>query len=75
MNGTGLPVPLVLSYDDEDGYGNETHTMALEEHQSLRMHTPPLTYEVPNGLPQNVELTVAGTGCAVLQVCFHFESN
>jgi hypothetical protein len=50
---------------------NDTIQVQEEEEQHVRLHTPPLTYDVPN-LPQNVELSIAGTGCAILQVCYYF---
>lgn len=65
---------------DEDGAliisgDNETHSESQEqEHQSVRMHTPPLNYDIPS-LPQNVQATISGTGCAVLQVCVAFTCN
>ena len=46
---------------------SETRVDSLEELQHLRQHTPPLTYDVPS-LPQNVEFSIAGTGCTILQV-------
>lgn len=47
---------------------NETRSESQEqEQQNVRMHTPPLTYDIPS-LPQKVEVTLSGTGCAILQV-------
>lgn len=65
---------ILPDYDDDiDGHNDTgTHDSLLEEHQKMRIHTPPLTYEVPGELPQNVELTISGTGCAVVQVSSHY---
>jgi len=65
---------ILPDYDDDIDGHNETgtHDSLLEEHQKMRIHTPPLTYEVPGELPQNVELTISGTGCAVVQVSSHY---
>lgn len=62
-----VPVPL-----DDDILDAENDTRAViepsDEQQSVRLHTPPLTYEIPS-LPQNIETAITGAGCAVLQVC------
>lgn len=67
-NNTFIPS---MDYDDDGmiiASDNETHVGSQEqEHQNVRMHTPPLTYDIPS-LPQNVQATISGTGCAVLQV-------
>ena len=64
-------VPLQLDYDEESvmasATDNETRSEFLEEQQNVKMHTPALTYDIPS-LPQNVEVTLSGTGCAILQV-------
>lgn len=62
-NGHAIPLPEMTDYDDVES--NDTHP--LHEQQHVRLHTPPLIYDVPS-LPQNVELSIAGTGCAILQV-------
>jgi hypothetical protein len=63
--------PIELDYDadvsdNETTVIVETKVNALEEVQHIRLHTPPLTYEIPR-VPQNVEFAISGTGCAVLQ--------
>lgn len=64
-------LPATLDYDEEIVMAvpndNETRFESQEEQQNLRMHTPALTYEIPS-LPQSVEVTLSGTGCAILQV-------
>lgn len=66
-----LAEPIPVDYDDDTGVvvstDNDTHSESQEEQQNVRMHTPPLTYDIPS-LPQNVEVTISGTGCAILQV-------
>jgi hypothetical protein len=60
-----------MDYDDENVIAgtsdNETRSESQEEQQNVRMHTPALTYDIPS-LPQNVEVTLSGTGCAIIQV-------
>jgi hypothetical protein len=60
-----------MDYEDENVISNtndnETRSESQEEQQNVRMHTPALTYDIPS-LPQNVEVTLSGTGCAILQV-------
>lgn len=60
-----------MDYDGENVIAgtsdNETRSESQEEQQSVRMHTPALTYDIPS-LPQNVEVTLSGTGCAIIQV-------
>lgn len=66
-----MSLPATLDYDEEIAMSvandNETRLESQEEQQNLRMHTPTLTYDIPS-LPQNVEVTLSGTGCAILQV-------
>jgi len=67
--------PLEAEYDQQPTAANETlapaaaaalvKAPALEEVQHVRLHTPPLTYEIAHA-PQNVHFSAAGTGCAVL---------
>ncbi|XP_057381255.1 uncharacterized protein LOC130703811 [Daphnia carinata] len=72
---TNVSLPVTLDYDEETVTSvtndNDTHSESQEEQQNVRMHTPPLTYDIPS-LPQNVEVTMSGTGCAILQtkVCW-----
>lgn len=60
-----------MDYDEENVIAvtsdNETRSESQEEQQNVRMHTPALTYDIPS-LPQNVEVTLSGTGCAIIQV-------
>ena len=61
-------VPLPMN-DYNHVESNDTTQVHEEEGQHVRLHTPPLIYDVSN-LPQNVELSIAGMGCAILQVYF-----
>ncbi len=64
-------MPPQMDYDEENVIAgtsdNETRSESQEEQQNVRMHTPALTYDIPS-LPQNVEVTLSGTGCAIIQV-------
>ena len=68
---TTVQGPVPVDYDDDTitavNADNDTHSESQEEQQNVRMHTPPLTYDIPS-LPQNVEVTISGTGCAIVQV-------
>lgn len=56
-----------MPLDDVDE-ANDTRTIEFSgEHQNVRLHTPPLNYEISN-LPQNIETAITGAGCAVVQV-------
>ena len=63
-----VPQPM-NDYDHVES--NDTNQVHEEEEQHVRLHTPPLTYDVPH-LPQNVEFSIAGTGCAILQVSYYY---
>ena len=69
--------PIPVDYDqDTTGVAvstdNDTRSQeSQEEQQNVRMHTPPLTYDIPS-LPQNVQVTISGTGCAIVQVNWSF---
>ena len=71
----GIAGPVAVEYDadmvNDTSPISETRVDSPEELQHLRQHTPPLTYDVPS-LPQNVEFSIAGTGCTVLQVIPQF---
>ena len=67
----GIAGPVAVEYDsdlvNDTVVMPETRVDSLEELQHLRQHTPPLIYDVPS-LPQNVEFSIAGTGCTIIQV-------
>lgn len=55
------PVPF-----EEGNEINETRSVESSE-ENVRLHTPPLTFDIPS-LPQNIEASITGAGCAVIQV-------
>ena len=64
--------PISTPYDADFAPGdadlvNGVKTLSLEQLQNVRIHTPPLIYDVAN-LPQEVQFSVSGAGCATLQV-------
>ncbi|XP_046454359.1 C3 and PZP-like alpha-2-macroglobulin domain-containing protein 8 isoform X2 [Daphnia pulex] len=69
--------PPQMDYDDENVIAgtsdNETRSESQEEQQNVRMHTPALTYDIPS-LPQNVEVTLSGTGCAIIQTKVYWKT-
>ena len=74
----GMLGPTAVEYDadlaNDTNALTETRIRSLEEMQNLRQHTPPLTYDILS-LPQNIAFSIAGTGCAILQVHLKYDES